>query len=145
MVPARCDSRARRDLQCRSADESIGEDLPRKSALRGQAQPDVDTLSEEIVTPPTLPAILKPLVECEAVEEDEDAHEDRVDEVRYGSPAANQVDGDDNPGHRPDNGAHDERSPPRRLSFGRVGHLHEPCLLYTSPSPRDGLLSRMPS
>ena len=22
---------------------------------------------------------------------------------------------------------------------------HEPCLLYTSPSPRDGLLSRMPS
>ena len=27
-------------------------------------------------------------------------------------------------------------------------HLHamkEPCLLYTSPSPRDGLLSRMPS
>ena len=23
--------------------------------------------------------------------------------------------------------------------------LHTPCLLYTSPSPRDGLLSRMPS
>ena len=23
--------------------------------------------------------------------------------------------------------------------------LHEGCLLYTSPSPRDGLLSRMPS
>ena len=23
--------------------------------------------------------------------------------------------------------------------------LPEPCLLYTSPSPRDGLLSRMPS
>ena len=23
--------------------------------------------------------------------------------------------------------------------------LHCPCLLYTSPSPRDGLLSRMPS
>ena len=22
---------------------------------------------------------------------------------------------------------------------------HDPCLLYTSPSPRDGLLSRMPS
>ena len=22
---------------------------------------------------------------------------------------------------------------------------HQPCLLYTSPSPRDGLLSRMPS
>ena len=22
---------------------------------------------------------------------------------------------------------------------------HKPCLLYTSPSPRDGLLSRMPS
>src|SRR5665647_2576128 len=25
------------------------------------------------------------------------------------------------------------------------GHLLSPCLLYTSPSPRDGLLSRMPS
>ena len=23
--------------------------------------------------------------------------------------------------------------------------IHKPCLLYTSPSPRDGLLSRMPS
>ena len=34
--------------------------------------------------------------------------------------------------------------------FGIVGvihdqHLFSPCLLYTSPSPRDGLLSRMPS
>ena len=26
-----------------------------------------------------------------------------------------------------------------------VGHQSYPCLLYTSPSPRDGLLSRMPS
>ena len=29
-----------------------------------------------------------------------------------------------------------------------IGRWHEPsstCLLYTSPSPRDGLLSRMPS
>ena len=26
-----------------------------------------------------------------------------------------------------------------------IGWLHEACLLYTSPSPRDGLLSRMPS
>ena len=26
----------------------------------------------------------------------------------------------------------------------RPRHIH-PCLLYTSPSPRDGLLSRMPS
>ena len=25
------------------------------------------------------------------------------------------------------------------------GHLYTACLLYTSPSPRDGLLSRMPS
>ena len=25
------------------------------------------------------------------------------------------------------------------------GEQHEDCLLYTSPSPRDGLLSRMPS
>ena len=28
--------------------------------------------------------------------------------------------------------------------FGKVG-LYYICLLYTSPSPRDGLLSRMPS
>ena len=27
----------------------------------------------------------------------------------------------------------------------RVKALNEDCLLYTSPSPRDGLLSRMPS
>ena len=26
-----------------------------------------------------------------------------------------------------------------------MGGLDTPCLLYTSPSPRDGLLSRMPS
>ena len=26
-----------------------------------------------------------------------------------------------------------------------IGHLGHVCLLYTSPSPRDGLLSRMPS
>ena len=26
-----------------------------------------------------------------------------------------------------------------------VGAISEGCLLYTSPSPRDGLLSRMPS
>ena len=31
--------------------------------------------------------------------------------------------------------------------FLNVAHMHRPgtCLLYTSPSPRDGLLSRMPS
>ena len=46
----------------------------------------------------------------------------------------------------------------KRRNFKRVGKLlslddsgdivfrtDEPCLLYTSPSPRDGLLSRMPS
>ena len=33
------------------------------------------------------------------------------------------------------------------LKKGRRAHdqIHENCLLYTSPSPRDGLLSRMPS
>ena len=29
--------------------------------------------------------------------------------------------------------------------YGNVSVISEPCLLYTSPSPRDGLLSRMPS
>ena len=35
----------------------------------------------------------------------------------------------------------------RRQDSGyEMGHnLYMPCLLYTSPSPRDGLLSRMPS
>ena len=27
----------------------------------------------------------------------------------------------------------------------RLNHINKTCLLYTSPSPRDGLLSRMPS
>ena len=29
--------------------------------------------------------------------------------------------------------------------FAKYGKTLEGCLLYTSPSPRDGLLSRMPS
>ena len=38
----------------------------------------------------------------------------------------------------------------KALSQGKVdippiGEMLFPCLLYTSPSPRDGLLSRMPS
>ena len=32
----------------------------------------------------------------------------------------------------------------RNVYFGDT-HIHTTCLLYTSPSPRDGLLSRMPS
>ena len=31
------------------------------------------------------------------------------------------------------------------LNFQEFGTLYIRCLLYTSPSPRDGLLSRMPS
>ena len=33
----------------------------------------------------------------------------------------------------------------KELPWGEVGELYISCLLYTSPSPRDGLLSRMPS
>ena len=32
-----------------------------------------------------------------------------------------------------------------QLNSVQVDSLEFPCLLYTSPSPRDGLLSRMPS
>ena len=32
-----------------------------------------------------------------------------------------------------------------RVALNFLGHLSGICLLYTSPSPRDGLLSRMPS
>ena len=43
--------------------------------------------------------------------------------------------------------AHDRLPPPvyDGLPLGRYFGLFEVCLLYTSPSPRDGLLSRMPS
>ena len=37
-----------------------------------------------------------------------------------------------------------ELSPDNRKPLKTEGHLSS-CLLYTSPSPRDGLLSRMPS
>jgi len=30
-------------------------------------------------------------------------------------------------------------------SYGTIDDMYSTCLLYTSPSPRDGLLSRMPS
>ena len=33
----------------------------------------------------------------------------------------------------------------RELTQEEMDHYRSPCLLYTSPSPRDGLLSRMPS
>ena len=33
----------------------------------------------------------------------------------------------------------------RQMSMPKAGTSAMPCLLYTSPSPRDGLLSRMPS
>ena len=32
-----------------------------------------------------------------------------------------------------------------QVPFNGFGELRNRCLLYTSPSPRDGLLSRMPS
>ena len=31
------------------------------------------------------------------------------------------------------------------IAQGHTVHVQSGCLLYTSPSPRDGLLSRMPS
>ena len=33
----------------------------------------------------------------------------------------------------------------KRITFDDYKKVYETCLLYTSPSPRDGLLSRMPS
>ena len=32
-----------------------------------------------------------------------------------------------------------------KMNIDKDGYLNVSCLLYTSPSPRDGLLSRMPS
>ena len=34
---------------------------------------------------------------------------------------------------------------PQTISLSNTNHKEKSCLLYTSPSPRDGLLSRMPS
>ena len=31
------------------------------------------------------------------------------------------------------------------MTIGYIVDMYQVCLLYTSPSPRDGLLSRMPS
>ena len=56
------------------------------------------------------------------------------------APAADQSPGEDAPGG--DAPAHG--SPLQGPGFDIVVHLIN-CLLYTSPSPRDGLLSRMPS
>ena len=40
----------------------------------------------------------------------------------------------------------DDMSPEQQKMVRRVSELNDQiCLLYTSPSPRDGLLSRMPS
>ena len=44
-----------------------------------------------------------------------------------------------------DTGKNDERDAEAILDVGRVGRLLKHCLLYTSPSPRDATLSRMPS
>ena len=38
-----------------------------------------------------------------------------------------------------------KKMPAQRISLTNTRHLYWTCLLYTSPSPRDGLLSRMPS
>ena len=39
----------------------------------------------------------------------------------------------------------EKRLPAEVLNFFGIEEGHKVCLLYTSPSPRDGLLSRMPS
>ena len=40
---------------------------------------------------------------------------------------------------------HFKRGPEKKKKHKGKGHRISNCLLYTSPSPRDGLLSRMPS
>ena len=70
------------------------EDLPGEEALGDKREGYVDPLAEEVVGPPTDLLVLQPLVDGEAVEEDEQREEDRVDEpgrVLVG-PGANQVD-----------------------------------------------------
>ena len=41
--------------------------------------------------------------------------------------------------------AQNTTAPQMKMFLTRMGHSSKVCLLYTSPSPRDGLLSRMPS
>ena len=45
----------------------------------------------------------------------------------------------------PSGGAWDSTSLLEVVLSGNFGYADDTCLLYTSPSPRDGLLSRMPS
>ena len=48
--------------------------------------------------------------------------------------------------HRGDNSFADDFANNRNIYFHALKHYYNKgCLLYTSPSPRDGLLSRMPS
>ena len=42
-------------------------------------------------------------------------------------------------------GARNNTESEKKISFISEAHESFFCLLYTSPSPRDGLLSRMPS
>ena len=74
----------------------------------------------------------------------------RVSVVRY-KPCANPHDTDDLPRFLPAGltpyvlNSYANKSPPYHVTENDVSTPVERCLLYTSPSPRDGLLSRMPS
>src|ERR1035437_9937350 len=60
------------------------EDLPGEEALGDKREGYVDPLAEEVVGPPTDLLVLQPLVDGEAVEENEKREEDRVDEPGRG-------------------------------------------------------------
>src|SRR5450759_5978753 len=100
------------------------EDLPGEEALGDKREGYVDPLAEEVVGPPTDLLVLQPLVDGEAVEEDEQREEDRVDEpgrVLVG-PGANQVDPDGDP--RDDAGQASDPEWPEPGAWTLVSLLH---------------------
>lgn len=63
-------------------DEDVDVDLPGKEALGDEAEDDIGAFAMEVVSPFSSRSILEPLRNSEAVEEDEDADVDAIDEFR---------------------------------------------------------------
>src|SRR5580765_8262244 len=65
-----------------SEHEDVREDLPCEQALRDEAQPEIPALAVAVVAKAPDPLVLQGLDHREAVEQDEERDEDRVDERR---------------------------------------------------------------
>ena len=95
-------------VPARSEHEHVREDLPGQQALGDEAQPEVPALAVAVVAPAPDPLVLQGLVHREAVEQNEERDEDRVDEGRRRVPASRgdaDLHRDRDPGHGADDAA----------------------------------------